>query len=84
MPNTYEVVVILLAAGRRIYWRLVDLLRLVEVGLRADACSTTGKVEDSESIGSDSRMSPHLLASEICPAETGTEVDTVCFASFDF
>ena len=83
MPNTYVVLIILLTAGRRIYWRLVDLLRLVEVGLRVKTCSTTGKVEDSESIGNDSRMSPHLSTSDICPAETGTEVKTVCFASFD-
>ena len=44
------------------------------MGLRVEACSTTGEDKVSESIGRES-------TSEFCPAEAGTDVETTCFAS---
>ena len=51
------------------------------MGLRVEACSTTGEDKVSESIGRDSRESSRLSTSEVCPAEAGTDVETSCFTS---
>ena len=44
------------------------------MGLRVEACSTTGEDKVSEWIGRES-------TSEFCPAEAGTDVETTCFTS---
>ena len=51
------------------------------MGLRVEACSTTGEDKVSESIGRDSRESLRLSPSEFCPAEAGTDVETSCLTS---
>ena len=80
MPSTY-VEVILWAAGRRIYWRLVDLLRLVDEGRRAADSSTMGATDDSEPIGIDSRLSSALSTLALGHAKLGTGTNALCFAS---